>query len=77
MEADVVVIGTRSGSGVVAAKLAEKQGGLRVLVVEKGDYFHQESLPLDEKRSGTMLEGGGIDFLRSLDENGVYFAGST
>ncbi|MCH7729540.1 MAG: gluconate 2-dehydrogenase subunit 3 family protein, partial [Planctomycetes bacterium] len=47
--ADVLVIGSGAGGGVVAAELAA--AGRDVLVVEKGDYFPDSELP------GNELEG--------------------
>jgi choline dehydrogenase-like flavoprotein len=39
---DIVIIGSGSGAGVVANRLSKK--GHKVLVIERGKYFHQEEL---------------------------------
>ncbi|KAF9437014.1 hypothetical protein BGZ76_002284 [Entomortierella beljakovae] len=41
---DVVVVGSGAGGGVIAAELSK--AGKRVLVVEKGHYYHQSELTL-------------------------------
>lgn len=54
---DVVVIGSGAGGGVAAAELAK--AGHTVLVIEKGKYYHQDEMELEEEKCyGNMYDGG-------------------
>ncbi|XP_008776965.2 long-chain-alcohol oxidase FAO4A-like [Phoenix dactylifera] len=74
LHCDVVVVGSGSGGSVVAGVLAK--AGHRVIVVEKGHYYHRSELSLLEGPTiAEMYEGGGII---STDDIGVILlAGST
>lgn len=61
---DVVIVGSGAGGGVMAAELSK--AGKRVLVIEKGHYYHQSELSLTqadgfynlyESRKCLLLEG--------------------
>ncbi|KAK9322677.1 GMC oxidoreductase-domain-containing protein [Lipomyces orientalis] len=71
---DAVIIGSGCGAGVVAARLSRQ--GLRVLVIEKGKYYHQEELTFSEDEGlRNLYEGGGV--LQSEDGGVNLLAGST
>lgn len=56
---DAIVIGSGAGGGVAAAELSK--AGLSVLVIEKGKYFHQDEMPVDNDgyAATNMYENGG------------------
>ncbi|KAK9349027.1 GMC oxidoreductase-domain-containing protein [Lipomyces starkeyi] len=56
---DTVIIGSGCGAGVVAARLSSQ--GFSVLVIEKGNYYHQEELTFSEHEGlKHMYEAGGV-----------------
>lgn len=56
---DVVIVGSGSSAGVVANRLTKQ--GHRVLVIEKGRYYHQEELKFNElSGSNNLFENGGL-----------------
>jgi choline dehydrogenase-like flavoprotein len=55
---DIVIIGSGAGAGVAASRLARQ--GVKVLVLEKGKYFHQSELAFNEDTGyRNLLENGG------------------
>jgi choline dehydrogenase-like flavoprotein len=73
LEADVAVIGSGAGGGVVAAELAA--AGHRVVVLEKGGYFHEADFDGAERASTERLfEKRGLSTTR--DAGVVLLAGS-
>ncbi|KAK4132699.1 hypothetical protein BT67DRAFT_443600 [Trichocladium antarcticum] len=66
MEVDVVVVGSGCGAGVVASRLAgefgrPEDGGVSVLVVEKGRHFEAACYPLSQTAGlGSLFEAGGV-----------------
>lgn len=74
LETDVVIVGSGCGGGVAAKVLAE--AGHKVLVVDKGYYFHPEQLPMPQAEGMYHLfENGG--FITSTDSSIACVAGSS
>jgi hypothetical protein len=75
LEFDVIVVGSGAGGGVVAAELS--LAGYSVLVVEKGKYYHQSEMVIEEEKGYiNMYDGGGSPF--TAENGSVYcLAGST
>lgn len=74
LEADVVVVGSGAGGGVVAGELA--RAGKRVIVLEKGGYNHEGNFSQQESQamSGLFLNDGA---LATSDLGVIMMAGST
>ncbi|CAO3592279.1 unnamed protein product [Absidia cylindrospora] len=71
---DCIVIGSGGGGGVTASELSK--AGKSVLVIEKGTYYHESDLSLEESDAmANMYELGG--FFSSADGNVNILAGST
>ncbi|RIB15821.1 hypothetical protein C2G38_1554048 [Gigaspora rosea] len=74
LQFDVIVIGSGAGGGVVSAQLAK--AGYKVLVIEKGKYYHQNELSLKQAESlNNLYESGG--FLFNEDKNMFIHSAST
>uniref|UniRef100_Q9P8D7 Long-chain-alcohol oxidase n=1 Tax=[Candida] cloacae TaxID=94006 RepID=Q9P8D7_9ASCO len=71
---DVLIIGSGSGAGVVAQTLSEN--GLKSLVLEKGKYFSNDELTMNDlEGSEALFENGGA--LSSTNQQIFIIAGST
>ncbi|KAJ3116405.1 hypothetical protein HK100_001081 [Physocladia obscura] len=74
LTADVVIIGSGAGGGVVAAELAK--AGLKVIVLEKGKYYAPADLSHEERESfNSLYENRGV--LQSDNGSILILAGST
>lgn len=80
LEADVVIVGSGAGGGVVAAKLAglTAQGGrkLKVVVADKGECVPIEQLPVEQAEIQRVYDGPS-GALMTRDGKGAILAGST
>lgn len=79
VEADIVIVGSGCGAGVVADHLARNLSGLerkpRVLLLEKGYHFPSTHFPMDPGSAGTLMQEGGGGIL-SDDGSIAVVAGS-
>lgn len=74
LDVDVVIVGSGAGSGVVSSRLA--RAGYKVLILEKGKYFHQEELMFNEDTAySNLYESGGS--MVTEDGSMLVLAGST
>jgi len=78
--ADVVIIGSGCGAGVVAEHLSSSLSSLdpkpRILVLEKGYHFPSTHFPMDQSAAGVNLQEGGGGILAD-DGSIAVLAGST
>ncbi len=74
LEADVVIVGSGSGGGMVASELAK--AGLNVLVLEKGGYFRPAEFKAWRESEAFLhtFEKGGL--CSTVDGNVLVLAGS-
>jgi long-chain-alcohol oxidase len=74
LEADVVIVGSGSGGGMVASELAK--AGLSVLVLEKGGYFRPAEFKAWRESEAFLhtFEKGGL--CSTVDGNVLVLAGS-
>jgi len=77
LEADIVIVGSGAGGGVVAAKLASQfKGTKRIVVLERGDYIPQSQLPLRQTDYNKLYDGS-IGAFMTKDGKGAILAGAT
>ncbi|KAK5948636.1 hypothetical protein OHC33_010395 [Knufia fluminis] len=80
IDADVIIIGSGCGAGVVAEHLSSSLSRLnpkpRILLLEKGYHFSNSHFPMDQSAAGVNLQEGGGGVL-SDDGSIAVLAGST
>jgi glutamate dehydrogenase/leucine dehydrogenase len=73
LDADIVIVGSGAGGGVVALKLAGL--GKKVVVVEKGECILVEQMPVEQLENERIYDGEGGAFV-TADGKGTILAGS-
>lgn len=76
LEADVVIVGSGSGGGVVAARLTTEFPNKRIVIVEKGEFVPPDQLPVPMDAYKRLYDGTFGAFL-TTDNKGAIMAGSS
>ena len=78
LEADVVVIGSSAGEGIMAVRLAAGLKGRTVIVIKMGEFVPPTEFPLSQRQTSKVCDGRGfIGAFVSEDEKGLILGGKT
>ena len=78
LEADVVVIRSSAGEGIMAVRLAAGLKGRTVIVIDMGEFVPPTEFPLSQRQTSKVYDGrSGIGGFVSEDEKGLVLGGKT
>lgn len=74
IDADIVIVGSGAGGGVVSATLSEALPGKKIVIIESGEYVPQTDMPVSQDQTGKLTDGP-LSSFTTADNTGIVLAG--